>query len=160
MTDFKNFLLSVKHVQWLDIHKLFSWSYLSDSTVATDSSLLALLFFFFLTLIIAGFIASLIIGRMQQDLPILYKIRGHISNLTLWTGLIGLFLVMARYQAIATFSSRAFLIIDLLVIVVWFAWIIYYVILILPHEKHDYYKRKKFEQYLPKPKQSKKTATK
>lgn len=152
MNDLKNFFFSVQNITWPDFKKLANWSYLSDNAVSVDSPFLPLLAIAFLAMIIIGLIASFILARRQNHLPIYGRLRGHIFNLTLWLGSIGIFLVLARYQGIQFFSSRLLFVANLLTIIIWGGWIIQYVLRRLPQEKADYLKKKKFQSFLPKAK--------
>ncbi|MDO8512901.1 MAG: hypothetical protein Q7S37_00115 [bacterium] len=152
MNDWKEFFLSVKDVQWIDFKKLVNWSYLSDTALPLTSPLVALLGYVFLAIIIIGIIFSAVLGKKNKKLPIYSKLIGHITNMSLWLGIIGLILVLGRFQGIYMLSSRLLLLANLLAITIWSAWILYYSLVILPNLSRDHKKRQAIEKYLPKKK--------
>jgi len=85
-------------------------------------------------------------------MPIYSVIRSHITNMTHWLGIIGIILVISRSQGIYILSSRILLLIDIIALIIWTAWIVYYAVVKLPKLKQDYIKRQTKEKYLPKKK--------
>jgi hypothetical protein len=152
MNEWRNFFLSVKNVNWPDFAKLAKLDYLTDSAVSVSSPLNALLGYFFLLMILSGLVINLLLTKRQKKYPIYSRIKGHINNLTLWLGIIGIFLVLARFQAIYLLSNRILMLLLLLITFIWSAWIIYYSIRYLPKIKKEYIKRQEYQRYLPKKK--------
>lgn len=152
MSDWINFFLSVKDVRWLDFQKIFSFKYLSDTALSFSSPLVALLGYIFLAIIIVGIIFNIVLGKKNKKMPVYSKISVHITNMTLWLGIIGLILVISRFQGINILSSRFLLFADLLALVIWTAWIVYYAVTKIPKMKKNYIKKQTKEKYLPKKK--------
>ncbi len=152
MSEFKNFALSVNHVQWLDFKKIFSWTYLSDTALSFSSPLVALLGYFFIFLILIGIILVITLNKKNKKMPIYKILIVHISNMTTWLGIIGLILVLARFQGIYMLSNRLVMLLNMLAITIWTLWIVYYTIVKLPKLRKIYKKQQAKEKYLPKPK--------
>ena len=149
MNDLKNFLLSAKEISWPNFTKLIKWSYLTDPAVSIASPYMSALGYLFIALILIGIIFSVILAKKQKPLPIYNTLRSHVLNLSLWMGIIGLLLVISRYQAIRLLSTRILMLLVLLIILVWGFWIINYIIFVIPKIRQEYINKKNFQKYLP-----------
>lgn len=155
MSEWKDFFLSAKDVQWLDFKKVFSWHYLSDTALSYHSPLIAFLGYAFLAVVIIGVILYFVLSHQNKRLPIFTKVMGHVINLSLWLGILGIIFVLARFQGIYLLSSRFLILGDILAILIWTGWIVYYSIAKLPKLAEDYKKQQAINKYLPKKKNHK-----
>lgn len=156
MDDFKNFVLSVKDLQMIDFKKVFNLNYLIDNTLPLDAPLVAALGYFFVVVLLIGIIARIILVKKNKKLPIYSTLIGHITNLSLWLPIIGLIFVFGRFQAIPMISNRMLMLINLLFLFAWAAWIMHYTIVKLPQITAIYQNKQLKSKYLPKPKKKSK----
>lgn len=88
-------------------------------------------------------------------MPIYRKLIGHINNMTLWLGVLGIVFALSRFQGIYMLSSRFLMLADILAIIIWTVWIVYYSVAKLPKLAQQYNKQLAKEKYLPKKKAKK-----
>jgi ABC-type transport system involved in multi-copper enzyme maturation permease subunit len=132
----------------IDFRKLVDATWIFEKTPSSHGMYLYLA-------IVFGFcvIAAIVIGLMYaKQNKTFRKVYSMVYNMLLTVGLIGLFLVLMRYQSISYMGSRFLLYVLFLVVLMWVNQILVYRYLELPKEIKKKQEREKFEKYLPKAK--------
>ena len=130
----------------IDPKKFLEISYIFEKTPPINSSLFYLAIFFGLCCILGLFFW---IWSRRAPRPFWQKYRIKVANLFFYYGIIGLLLVLARWQGIPYLGSRFFMLLELLIFVIWGLSIIYFRLIILPKEIKEFERKTQFEKYLP-----------
>jgi hypothetical protein len=134
-------------IHQIDLGKLFSISYIFESTPNSEGLYHYLAIFFGLEIV--GALAIAIFGRRKSPTK---KVKSGFFSLLLTTGIIGLSLIFFRWQAIPYLGSRLMLVILFLILICWAAFIFWYWLIILPEELAEVREQQRFQKYLPKKK--------
>ena len=129
-----------------DFKKFLEISYIFEKTPPVNSSLILVAIFFGFCCILGLFFW---IGSRRDPRPFWQKYRAKLANLFFYYGVIGLLLVLARWQGIPYLGSRFFMLLELLIFVIWGLSIIYFRFIILPKEIKEFERKTQFEKYLP-----------
>ena len=73
-------------------------------------------------------------------------------NLLLTCGVIGLILVLFRYQQIPYFGNRLMYLLLFIVFIIWGGWILFYKMVVMPKEINKEKEKENFQKYLPRQK--------
>lgn len=132
----------------IDFKKLVDMTWIFEKTPSVQGMYLYLAIVFGLC-VIAAIIIGLLYAKQNK---VFRKVYSMVYNLLLTVGLIGLFLVLMRYQSISYLGSRFLLYVLALVVIMWVNQVLVYRYLELPKEIQRKLEREKFERYLPKTK--------
>ena len=132
-----------------DPKKLFDPAYLFEKTPPADSSYRFLVFLFGFLVIIA-IVSWFWYRRKFIKFPIYREIRSKLFNILFYPGVIGLFLIFCRWQAIPYLGSRFFLALLIIVFNIWLIYLLYFRLIIFPKEIKKQLKQENFKKYLPK----------
>lgn len=152
LIEFKEFLFSYKDIHWPGIKTYLDWQFYSDTALAIKSPGMALGVIFFTLLIIFGILTNIIYGRRMKRYPYYKRLKWHLTNMSFWIGIAGLFLILCRYQGIYFFSTRLVMTALMTILVIWIMWLLVYCIFKLRKEKKKFKEKEKLEKYLPKAK--------
>ena len=136
----------------IDFRKLVDATWIFEKTPSVQGIYLYLAIVFGLCVV-----AAIVIGLLYKRQNKVYrKVYSMVYSLLLTVGLIGLFLVLMRYQSISYLGSRFLIYVLFLVVLMWVNQILVYRYVDLPKEIKKKQERERFEKYLPKAKKIRK----
>lgn len=138
----------MKLLTLIDFRKLVDVTWIFEKTPSSQGMYLYLAIVFGLC-VIAAIVIGLLHAKQNKTFKKVYSM---VYNLLLTVGLIGLFLVLMRYQSISYMGSRFLIYVLFLVVLMWVNQILVYRYLELPKEIKKKQERERFEKYLPKAK--------
>lgn len=92
----------------------------------------------------------LIMTSSVRKFPLLAELRSRLTQYLLVSGLVGLVLIFFRWEQISYLGSRIWLLIWLLIVTVWGAKVVYYLLKKFPEERRLFEMKRQYERYLPK----------
>lgn len=132
----------------IDFRKLVDATWIFEKTPSSQGMYLYLAIVFGLC-VIAAIAIGLLHSKQNKTFRKVYSM---VYNMLMTVGLIGLFLVLMRYQSISYMGSRFLIYVLVLVVLMWVNQILVYRYLELPKEIKKKQERERFEKYLPKAK--------
>jgi len=107
-------------------------------------------------LCLIGAIIFYSIARIKKDDPVIFKLYSKIKNLFTTLAVVGFIILFFFWQQVPYLSSRFWVVIWLLILLIWAGFIGRFGFFEAPKRKEEIKKKRKFEKYLPKKKQKKK----
>jgi len=101
----------------------------------------------FALLILIGILFKLISLKTKDGLKV--KAWRKMFYLFLSMGIVGFIYLFFAWQGVAVLSSRLLLLIIVLVIVVWLAFILHYLLFVIPKLRKDIEEKRKYQKYIP-----------
>ncbi len=135
----------------MNLAKLFDWSYLTHRYAVENLSWWTLSI---LIIIFGGaLIAAILVTIKLRDKNVIA--RKFLTKIQIWgfsSGIVGAFFIFFRQVRALYLSSRIWLLVWLIVVLVWLAFLIYEWKVVLPKKKQDQKSQEEFTKWLPKKK--------
>ncbi len=140
---------------WPNFSNFLSWDYWTSQNLNSQPS--DLLFGLIVTVIIVIVLLFwwLRLRTIQKRIPVYDAPINNLSNLIIFMIVLSASYVFFRTQEITYVSSRLFVLSVDVIALVWFIWISYYVLKIVPSKRRHYLERERFFRYLPRIKEKK-----
>lgn len=132
-----------------DIVKFFQPAYLFEYRPFTTNSTIKIMAIFFIAFIIFG-IALKIYQRTKKLEKYQEKLLEKFISFFSVLGFLGLIITWTRYERVLLFSSRYWLIVWLITLLIWLYPIIKYWVKVVPEARKHTEEKKLFQKYLPK----------